>query len=135
MLRVRENSIGSLPKNKDRFDPKYFLKRVFKKKGEDIVVLDANKLPENLRDIWGKETLTWITTGREKQIHKKHKVDENVQEDIQLSGGSVSVEDIGPNEVESVSVEDIGHDGKESTRPKVAEKEVLIEGLVQEPEY
>ena len=51
LLRVRENSIGSLPKNKDRFYPKYFLKRVFKKKGEDIVVLDANKLPENWSDI------------------------------------------------------------------------------------
>ena len=45
LLRVRENSIGSLPKNKDRFDPKYFLKRVLKKKGEAIVILDSNKLP------------------------------------------------------------------------------------------
>ena len=53
---------------------------------------------------------------------QKHKVDENKQEDIQFSGGSVSVEDIGPNE-------------EESTRSKVAEKEVVIEGLVQEPEY
>ena len=53
---------------------------------------------------------------------QKHKVDEDKQEDIQLSGGSVSVEDIGHNEVESVPVEDIGPDEEESTRPKEAEK-------------
>ena len=40
---------------------------------------------------------------------QKHKVDENKQEDIQCSGGSVSVDDIGPNE-------------EESTRSKLAEK-------------
>ena len=29
LLRVGENITGSLPKKKDRFDPKYFLQRVF----------------------------------------------------------------------------------------------------------
>ena len=55
LLRVRENSIGSFPKNKDRFDPKYFFKRVFQKKVEDIVILDLNKIPENWREIVEKE--------------------------------------------------------------------------------
>ena len=63
MLRVREKIIGPLPKSRDRFDPKHFLKRVFKKKGEDIVVLDSNKLLDNWRDILTKETLSLNTTG------------------------------------------------------------------------
>ena len=51
LLRVREHIIVSLSKNKDRFDPIYFLKRVSQKKGEYIVVLYANKLPDNWKDI------------------------------------------------------------------------------------
>ena len=39
------------------------------------------------------------------------------------------MEDIGHNEVESVPVEDIGPDEEESTRPKEAEKRVIIVGL------
>ena len=47
------------------------------------------------------------------------------------------MKDIWHNEVESDSVEDIGPDDRDSTMPKVAEKEVIIiiVDLVQEPEY
>ena len=62
LLRIREKIIGPLPKSRDRFDPNHFLKRVFKKKGEDIVILDSNKLPDNWKNILTKEKHYLICT-------------------------------------------------------------------------
>ena len=132
LLRVREKIIGALPKNRDRFDPRHFLKRVFKKKGEDVVILDSNKLPENWRDILEKENTNSDYNWEKKTDLQKHEVDESKQEDH--SEESVSVEDIGFNEDEGVSVEDIGPDEDEPARPKVAEKEVNIVGLEPDDE-
>ena len=50
LLRVRDAVIGGMPKNRDCFDPNFFLTRIF---GEDhkLEVMDSNKLPDNWEDI------------------------------------------------------------------------------------
>ena len=49
LLRVRKEIIGKTPINRDRFDPKYFLRRLFGKE-HNIVTLDSNKLETGWRD-------------------------------------------------------------------------------------
>ena len=50
MLRVRDGIIGSMPRSRDIFDPKYFLKRIY---GDNhkIEVLDSNKLSDEWQEI------------------------------------------------------------------------------------
>ena len=50
MLRVRELIIGPMPRSRDSFDPKYFLKRIFGS-NHRIEVLDSNKIADNWEDI------------------------------------------------------------------------------------
>ena len=48
LLRVRKEIIGKTPTNRDSFDPKHFLRRVFEN-DDDIIVLDSNKLDDDWR--------------------------------------------------------------------------------------
>ena len=49
LLRVRKEIIGTTPTNRDRFDPNYFLRRVFGK-DHNIVTMDSNNLKDGWRD-------------------------------------------------------------------------------------
>ena len=53
LLRVRDSVIGSMPKNRDSFDPSYFLQKIFGK-NHKVEVMDSNKLPDNWEDIISK---------------------------------------------------------------------------------
>ena len=49
LLRVREEIIGKSPINRDKFDPDYFLRRVFGK-NHGVVTMDSNKLSPGWRE-------------------------------------------------------------------------------------
>ena len=73
LLRVRDSIIGKMPKNREMFNPKYFLKRIF---GETKVeVLDSNKLADGWRDIIDKKNKSseynWEKLNYEMIAHKE----------------------------------------------------------------
>ena len=54
LLRIRERIIGPLPRNRDFFDPRFFLKRIFGH-NHKVEVMDSNKLPDNWKNLIDKE--------------------------------------------------------------------------------
>ena len=53
LLRVRDSIIGKMPRNRDYFDPNYFLKRVFPGKS-NVEIMDSNKLPDGWQEMINK---------------------------------------------------------------------------------
>ena len=105
LLRVREKIIGSLPKSRDRFDPKHFLKRVFKGNADEIEILDSNKLPENWRDLVSKvnpkSEYNWEKREENKKYDDSEESTEKESEENEEStttSTDIDVEDIGPED-------------------------------------
>ena len=91
-----------MPKSRDRFDPKHFLKKVFKGKAEDVVILDSNKLPDNWRDListinpnsnykWDKKD----DISRYDDVNETEDDNEEVEPE-DTNNEEVVIEDIGP---------------------------------------
>ena len=82
LLRVRDSIIGIMPRNRDRFDPNYFLKRVF---GDTKVeVLDSNKLADNWQEITSKANAKtnyyWDRLSEEMRMHEDKEEDDNEEQ-------------------------------------------------------
>ena len=87
LLRVRKEIIGKTPINRDRFDPNYFLRRVFGKE-HNIVTMDSNK----------------FETGWKARLSKKNPKTKYRWEN--LAREMREYEDVGPDDEESVTIED-----------------------------
>ena len=79
LLRVREKILGPMPKNRNDFMPKAVLKKLYREKAEDIVVMDSNELPNDWEDLIGKENPnTEYGFSKMEDLIRKH---EDAQED------------------------------------------------------
>ena len=108
LLRIREKIIGPMPRSRDRFDPKHFLKRIFGK-NHKVEVLDSNKLSENWEDILNKSNpnshYNWGNLNDNVRAH------EDPIEDLE------EVDLVEGNTEEEETIEDIGSDD-ELDRPE-----------------
>ena len=109
LLRVRNKIIGPLPKSRDRFDPRHFLKKIFKNKAENVEVLDSNKLPENWRTLVDKvnpdSQYRWDKKERNQKYEEEPKDPMESERESTPTESEVLVEDIG------AETENIPNDG------------------------
>ena len=97
MLRVRDSVIGRMPRNRDSFDPNYFLKKIFGK-NHKVEVMDSNKLPDNWEDIISKSNpdshYRWEKLDDNLRAHEDD-IENAVNEDEDIPSGNADVNDEG----------------------------------------
>ena len=96
LLRVRDTIIGKMPRNRDLFDPNYFLKKVYGG-NHNIEVMDSNKLPEGWQELIHKpnsnSVYNWDKLNDDMRDHEAPLDDvENIDGDL------IEVESLGPDE-------------------------------------
>ena len=62
LLRIRDSIIGKIPRNRDCFDPKNFLRRVFEE-DDKVEIMDSNKLGDDWKEKSTNLILTVVITG------------------------------------------------------------------------
>ena len=109
LLRIREKIIGPMPRSRDRFDPRHFLKKIYGK-NHKVEVLDSNKLSENWEELVNKANpnshYNWNNLNDNVRSYE-----DSVEEDDQ--GNDMDDERVS----DSVTIEDIGSD-EEADRPE-----------------
>ena len=82
LLRIREKIIGPLPKNRDWFDPRHFLKKIYGP-NHKVEVMDSNKFPENWKEMIDKpnpnSNYKWNNLNDEVRAFEDHDEDDNLE--------------------------------------------------------
>ena len=125
LLRIRDRIIGSMPRSRDRFDPKCFMNRIYGK-DHNIDVLDSNKLPDNWTEILDRKNPNsqyyWDRLNENLRTYEHHS-----EEQSDLTEGALDeAEENIITDVPDVDLEDVDFEGPEEPPPASKNLPILL---------